>query len=60
MLGLLTAAALACSPPEGTASLLDRPEPVIMIGELHGTAQAPYAVGEIACAASERGRSSWH
>lgn len=26
-----------------------------MIGELHGTAEAPHAVGEIACAAAERG-----
>lgn len=55
MLGLLTAAALACAPPEGASTLLDRPEPVIMIGELHGTAEAPHAVGEIACAAAERG-----
>ena len=55
MLGLLTAAALACAPPEGASTLLDRPEQVIMIGELHGTAEAPHAVGEIACAAAERG-----
>lgn len=55
MLGLLTAAIAACSPPEGTSALLERPERVIMIGELHGTAEAPRAVGEIACAASEQG-----
>jgi len=56
MLGLLTAAAIAaCTPPQGTAALLDRPEQVILIGELHGTAEAPQAVGEMACAASERG-----
>lgn len=56
MLGLLAAAAVAaCTPPPGTDTLLDRPERVIMIGELHGTDQAPNAVAEIACAASERG-----
>lgn len=56
MLGLLSAAAIAaCSPPEGTSALLERAERVIMIGELHGTAEAPQAVGEIACAASEQG-----
>nr|WP_314528997.1 hypothetical protein [uncultured Brevundimonas sp.] len=55
MLGLLTAAAIVCAPPEGVTDLLDRPERVVMIGELHGTAQAPHAVGEIACAAAERG-----
>jgi len=56
MLGMLTAVALAaCTPPQGTDILLDRPERVIMIGELHGTEQAPHAVAEIACAAAERG-----
>ncbi len=55
MLGLLSAAIMACSPPDGTAALLDRPERVIIIGELHGTEQAPRAVGEIACAAAEQG-----
>ena len=56
MLGFLTAMSIACAPPDGVAELLDRPEHVIMIGESHGTAEAPRAVGEIACAAAERGR----
>jgi hypothetical protein len=55
MLGLLSAAIMACSPPDGTAALLDRPERVIIIGELHGTEQAPRAVGEIVCAAADQG-----
>lgn len=55
MLGLLSAAIMACSPPDGTPALLDRPERVIIIGELHGTEQAPRAVGEIACAAADQG-----
>jgi hypothetical protein len=55
MLGLLSAAIMACSPPDGTTALLERPERVIMIGELHGTEEAPRAVGEIACAAAEQG-----
>lgn len=55
MLGFLTAMSIACAPPDGVAALLDRPEPVIMIGELHGTAEAPRAIGEIACAAAEHG-----
>ncbi|WP_395945234.1 hypothetical protein [Brevundimonas sp.] len=56
MLGLLTAAAIAaCSPPEGTAALLDRSERIIVVGELHGTAEVPTAFAQIVCAASERG-----
>lgn len=56
MLGLFAASAIAaCSPPSGTSALLDRPERVIVVGELHGTAEAPHAVGEIACAATEQG-----
>ena len=55
MLGLLTAAILACSPPDGTTGLLDRPERVIVVGEMHGTAEVPAAFAQMVCAASERG-----
>jgi len=55
MLGLLSAAIMACSPPDGTTALLERPERVIVIGELHGTEEGPRAVGEIACAAAKQG-----
>ncbi|NBB63291.1 hypothetical protein GVN18_28900 [Pseudomonas sp. ODNR1LW] len=56
MLGLLSAAAIAaCSPPEGTSALLERPERVIVVGELHGTEEAPAAFAQMVCAASERG-----
>lgn len=60
MIALLTAALLAglpprCSPPEGTAALLDRPEQVVVVGEIHGTVEGPAAFAGVVCAAAERG-----
>lgn len=56
MIAIALAAALsACAPPPGTDMLLARPERVIVVGEIHGTAEAPRAIGEIACAASKQG-----
>ena len=49
------AAAGACVPPAGLDVLLQRPERVIVIGEIHGTAEAPAAVAEMACAAAQAG-----
>lgn len=49
------AATEACAPPAGFESLLRRPERVIVIGEIHGTAEAPAAVAEMACAAAGDG-----
>ncbi|QYC09570.1 hypothetical protein [Brevundimonas nasdae] len=51
---VVAAAGLICTPPQGTDQLLARSERVIMVGEIHGTAEAPHAIGEIACAASEQ------
>lgn len=48
-------AGLDCAPPEGTAALLDRPERIIIIGEMHGTAETPAAFAETVCAAALRG-----
>ena len=50
----LAASGLICTPPQGTDQLLARSERVIVVGEIHGTAEAPHAIGEIACAASEK------
>ncbi|HYC67900.1 hypothetical protein [Brevundimonas sp.] len=59
MIGMVMAAALsaapACVPPPGTEALLATPQRVIVIGEMHGTAETPAAFAEIVCAAAERG-----
>lgn len=52
--GLLTAQP-ACAPPEGAPALLDRPESIIIVGESHGTSEAPAAFASIVCEASRRG-----
>lgn len=60
MLELLVAASLlaaqpaACSPPEGTTALLAMPQRYIIVGESHGTAEAPAAFAQMVCAAAER------
>lgn len=60
MIELLVAASLlaaqpACSPPDGTDALLAMPQRYIIVGESHGTAEAPAAFAEMVCAAAERG-----
>lgn len=45
----------ACSPPDGTEALLAMPQPYIIVGESHGTAEAPAAFAEMICAAAARG-----
>ncbi len=60
MLALIAAASLlgaqpACSPPEGADTLLAMPQRYIIVGESHGTAEAPAAFAELVCAAAERG-----
>lgn len=49
------AATGACAPPAGFERLLHRPERVLVVGEIHGTAEAPVAVAEMACAAAGDG-----
>lgn len=60
MIELLVAASLlaaepACSPPEGADALLAMAQPYIIVGEQHGTAEAPAAFAGLVCAAAERG-----
>lgn len=60
MIALIAAASLlatqpACSPPDGTEALLAMAQPYIIVGESHGTAEAPAAFAEMVCAAAERG-----
>ena len=56
LLTLAAAVSDACSPPAGTAHLSQSAAKYIVIGELHGTRQAPAAVAEIACKLAERGK----
>lgn len=44
-----------CAPLPGVDAVLDRPQRILVFGELYGTAEAPAAFAEIVCAASERG-----
>ena len=44
-----------CAPPQGFDGLIERPERFIIVGELHGTAEAPAAFAEMVCAAADRG-----
>lgn len=59
MIALLIAALLTtqstCAPPEGFDALVEGPERFIIVGELHGTAEAPAAFAEMVCAAADRG-----
>lgn len=50
-----TAQPAACSPPEGTDALLAMPQRYIIVGESHGTTEAPAAFAQMVCAAAERG-----
>lgn len=52
---LLSAAQPACTPPEGTEALLALERRYIVVGEMHGTAEAPAAFAQMICAAAERG-----
>ena len=52
---LLAAQPAACSAPEGTEALLAMPQRYIIVGESHGTAEAPAAFARMVCAAAERG-----
>lgn len=57
---LATAALIASSPadcllPEGTDVLLDQPQRVIVVGEVHGTVEAPAAFLGLVCEAAQRG-----
>jgi hypothetical protein len=60
MLALLAAVSLLadpvrCLPPSGTEALLSASPRFIVIGESHGTAEAPAAFAQMVCAAAERG-----
>lgn len=52
---LLGAAQPACAPPEGTAAVLALERRYIVVGEMHGTAEAPAAFAQMVCAAAEQG-----
>jgi hypothetical protein len=45
----------ACSPPNGTDALLAAPHKVLVVGESHGTAEAPAAFAGLVCAAAQQG-----
>jgi hypothetical protein len=51
----LFSASPACMPPDGTDSLLAMSQRYIVVGESHGTNEAPAAFTEMVCAAAERG-----
>lgn len=53
MIGALLAASLVCAAPAGADALWDDPQVrFVVVGELHGTVEAPAAFAEIACDAS--------
>tara|TARA_R110002167_G_scaffold363870_1_gene584860 strand:+ start:1821 stop:2633 length:813 start_codon:yes stop_codon:yes gene_type:complete len=52
---LIAASSPACSSLDGTAALLDQPQRVIVVGEVHGTVEAPAAFLGVVCEAAERG-----
>lgn len=59
MIGMVMAAAVSlapgCAPPPGTEVLLAMDRRVVVIGETHGTAEAPAAFAQIVCAAAQHG-----
>jgi hypothetical protein len=59
MIALVAAALLAaqpaCAAPPGAAGLLDQPQQIIVVGETHGTVEAPAAFLGIVCEAARRG-----
>jgi len=52
---LLGAAQPACAAPEGTDALLALERRYIVVGEMHGTTEAPATFAGMVCAAAERG-----
>lgn len=52
---LLAAQPAECASPEGTAALLERPERIIVLGEIHGSAEPPAAFLAIVCEAARQG-----
>lgn len=58
MIGSLLALALAqtpCAAPPGVSSLLDGDQRIVVVGEMHGTAETPAAFARIVCEAATRG-----
>ena len=58
MIGALLAMALsqsACGAPPGVPALLDGPQRIVVVGEMHGTAETPAAFAAIVCEAAARG-----
>lgn len=58
MLALFAAAALAatpCAPPTGHEVLWTPEHRFVIVGEIHGTAEAPAAFAQLVCAAAEQG-----
>ncbi|MFN7387908.1 hypothetical protein [Brevundimonas sp.] len=58
MLALFVAAALSttpCEPPEGHEVLWTPENRFVVVGEIHGTREAPAAFAELVCAAAEQG-----
>lgn len=51
----IAASSPTCAAPDGTAALLNRPEKIIVVGELHGTVEVPAAFASIVCEAAQQG-----
>jgi len=52
---LIAASSPTCSSLDGTAVLLDQPQRIIVVGEFHGTLEAPTAFLGVVCEAAQRG-----
>ena len=52
---LLSAQPSACAPVEGIDALLGRPERILVVGEIHGSAETPAAFLGIVCEAAQQG-----
>lgn len=48
-------ASFGCAAPDNTAALLARPERILVVGEMHGTTEAPAAFLAIVCEAAQQG-----
>lgn len=49
-------AAAACSAPEGWSDVLARDPDFVVLGEIHGTAEAPAQIAQLVCAEAMRGQ----
>ncbi len=52
---LVAGLSLMCTPPAGSDALWQDSIRYVVVGEIHGTAEAPAAFAQLACAAAQRG-----